>query len=84
MANIRSSAKRARQSTRRTLRNRSTITRLRSMQRKTRGASQSDRQQIYALISAIDKAAKRGIIHRNTANRRKSRLNKMLAGGGKK
>ncbi|MBA3560128.1 MAG: 30S ribosomal protein S20, partial [Gemmatimonadaceae bacterium] len=29
-----------------------------------------------ALISALDKAAKRGIIHRNAAKRRKARLNK--------
>ena len=36
--------------------------------------------QIRAVISAIDKAAKRGIIHRNAAKRRKARLNKALAG----
>jgi ribosomal protein S20 len=35
-------------------------------------------EQICAIISAIDKAAKRGIIHRNAANRRKARLNKAL------
>lgn len=35
--------------------------------------------QMRAVISAIDKAAKRGIIHRNAANRRKARLNKTLA-----
>jgi ribosomal protein S20 len=36
------------------------------------------------LISAIDKAAKRGIMHRNAARRRKARLQKrMLAGGAK-
>jgi ribosomal protein S20 len=33
---------------------------------------------VQAMISAIDKAAKRGIIHRNAANRRKARLNKSL------
>jgi ribosomal protein S20 len=38
-----------------------------------------DRDQIRSLISAIDKAAKRGIIHRNAANRRKARLNRALA-----
>jgi len=36
--------------------------------------------QVRALISAIDKAAKRGIIHPNAANRRKARLCKVLAG----
>ena len=30
---------------------------------------------VRAMISAIDKAAKRGIIHKNAANRRKARLN---------
>jgi ribosomal protein S20 len=35
--------------------------------------------EIGALISAIDKAAKRGIIHANAANRRKARLNRALA-----
>jgi ribosomal protein S20 len=39
-----------------------------------------NRDQIRLLISAIDKAAKRGIIHRNAARRRKERLNKALAG----
>jgi small subunit ribosomal protein S20 len=33
---------------------------------------------IHAMISAIDKAAKRGIIHKNAAKRRKARLNKSL------
>jgi ribosomal protein S20 len=35
-----------------------------------------------ALISAVDKAAKRGIIHRNAANRRKARLNKARSKAG--
>jgi len=33
----------------------------------------------FAAISAIDKAAKSGVIHRNAADRRKARLNKALA-----
>ncbi len=37
---------------------------------------QEDKESVRALVSAVDKAAKRGIIHRNTANRRKARLNK--------
>jgi ribosomal protein S20 len=35
-------------------------------------------EQIRTVISAIDKAAKRGIIHRNAANRRKARLKRAL------
>jgi ribosomal protein S20 len=34
---------------------------------------------LKALISAIDKAAKRGIIHRNAAIRRKARLTRARA-----
>lgn len=78
MANTRSAAKRSRQTLKRTLRNRSVLTRLRTMQKGVRSAEASG-DQIRALISAIDKAAKRGIIHENVANRRKARLNKALA-----
>jgi ribosomal protein S20 len=49
------------------------------MQKAMRSAENRDVDQIRALVSAIDKAAKRGIIHRNAANRRKARLNKALA-----
>ena len=34
---------------------------------------------VQAMISAIDKAAKRGIIHKNAAKRRKARLNRSFA-----
>ena len=78
MANTKSAAKRSRQTLKRTLRNRSVATRLRTMQKGVRSADASG-DQIRALISAIDKAAKRGIIHENAANRRKARLNKALA-----
>ena len=54
------------------------------MQKRARSMAKPDPNDVRALISAIDKAAKRGIIHRNAAQRRKSRLNKMLAGAGKK
>ena len=39
---------------------------------------------MQAMISAIDKAAKCGIIHKNAANRRKARLNKLLAASRRK
>ena len=75
MANTKSAAKRARQTQRRTLRNRSVLSRLRSLNKRAIGANTQPAERT-ALISAIDKAAKRGIIHRNAANRRKARLNK--------
>jgi ribosomal protein S20 len=40
--------------------------------------SQPEASNVRAMISAIDKAAKRGIIHKNAANRRKARLNRSL------
>jgi len=79
MANTRSATKRARQTLKRSLRNRSMVTRLRTMQKQARATQTPSADQIRALISAIDKAAKRGVIHDNAANRRKARLNKALA-----
>jgi small subunit ribosomal protein S20 len=79
MANTRSATKRARQTLKRSLRNRSAVTRLRTMQKQARVTQAPNADQIRALISAIDKAAKRGVIHENAANRRKARLNRALA-----
>jgi small subunit ribosomal protein S20 len=79
MANTRSAAKRARQTSKRTLRNRSALARLRTMHKSTRSKESPSAEEIRALISAIDKAAKRRTIHENAANRRKARLNKALA-----
>jgi small subunit ribosomal protein S20 len=66
------------------LRNRSVITRLRSMQKRARNATKLELNDLRALVSEIDRAAKRGIIHRNTARRRKSRLIKLFGAAGKK
>jgi small subunit ribosomal protein S20 len=74
MANTKSAAKRARQTQPRTLRNRRVISRIRTL---SKNASTAQTGDLRALISAIDKAAKRGIIHRNSANRRKARLIRM-------
>ena len=77
MANTKSAAKRARQNARRTLRNRSVVTRLRRMTKHvSSGGGTGGENDVRGLIAAVDKAAKRGIIHRNAANRRKARLNK--------
>jgi small subunit ribosomal protein S20 len=78
MANTRSASKRARQTAVRALRNRSVLTRLRGMQKGISAAAKPETKDVSAMISAIDKAAKRGIIHKNAANRRKARLNKSL------
>ncbi len=84
MANTKSAAKRSRQSLTRANQNRSVRTRLRTLQRRIRGGAKPDVEQIRSLISALDKAAKRGIIHRNAADRRKAQLNALIASGGRK
>ena len=79
MANTQSAAKRSRKSVIRAQQNRGVRTRLRSLQKGVRGAAKPEVEQVRGLISALDKAAKRGVIHRNAANRRKARLNALLA-----
>ncbi|MFL6590670.1 MAG: 30S ribosomal protein S20 [Chthoniobacterales bacterium] len=81
MANTRSASKRARQTAVRALRNRSVLTRLRRMQKNISGTdAKPETKDIRAMMSAIDKAAKRGTIHKNAAKRRKARLSKSLGG----
>lgn len=79
MANTKSAAKRARQTARRISRNRSVLSRIQRIQKRALTGAKPDASQIRKAISEIDKAAKRGIIHRNAAIRRKTRLTKALA-----
>jgi small subunit ribosomal protein S20 len=78
MANTKSAAKRARQTQRRTMHNRSVLSRIRSLTKRAK-APDAQAAEVTAVISAIDKAAKRGILHRNAANRRKMRLGRRRA-----
>jgi small subunit ribosomal protein S20 len=84
MANTRSAAKSARQTVRRTLKNKRVLTGLKSQVKKVRSAfAAKDKTtataEVKALASLADKAAKTGQIHKNKANRQKSRLNRQLA-----
>ena len=84
MANTKSAAKRARQTTRRTATNRRTLTAVKSRLKGARealvGADKAKaKAATVAVVSSLDKAAKAGRIHRNAANRLKSKLNKALA-----
>lgn len=84
MANIKSQIKRIRQNEKRRLRNRYFKGRARSFVKKARLSIQrgSLEQAIEATrlaVSALDKAAEKGVIHKNNAARRKSRLMKRLA-----
>ena len=83
MANIKSAAKRSRQSIARRARNTTVVSALKSGQKKVRtavaaGKLDEARSEFVKISSALDKAAKRGIIHRNSADRRKSALNRAL------
>jgi small subunit ribosomal protein S20 len=75
MANTRSAEKQQRQAEKAAARNRAGKSRLRSALKKARGAV-TDANSMSAGFSEIDKAAKRGIIKKNTADRYKSRLAK--------
>lgn len=84
MANTKSAAKRARQAERRTLHNRRALTGVKSQVKQVRvkiGAKDKEaaKAAFQAVISSLDRAAKAGRIHKNAANRKKSRLNKALA-----
>jgi len=75
MANTRSAEKQQRQATKAEARNRAGKSRLRSALKKVRG-SETDAKTLSTGFSEIDKAAKKGIIKSNTADRYKSRLAK--------
>jgi small subunit ribosomal protein S20 len=84
MANIKSAAKRARQTVVRTTRNRSTLNTLKTLTKKSGAAFTAKNKaaataQARTLSSELDRAVKRGTIHRNAANRRKSALARKLA-----
>jgi small subunit ribosomal protein S20 len=84
MANTKSAAKRARQTDQRKLRNKSVLTGLKREQKKLAAALASGdkakaQTELSAFSSTLDKAAKRGIVHTNLADRRKSRAAKALA-----
>jgi small subunit ribosomal protein S20 len=73
MPNLRSAKKRLRQDVKKTLRNQIVKTRIKTETKKALVGQEN------AALSAIDKAAAKGVIHRNAAARKKSRLAKRLA-----
>ena len=79
MANHFSALKRARQTERRTTRNRANTSALRTQLRELRetiakGDKASAEQMYRKTVSALDKAIQKGTLHENTASRYKSRL----------
>ena len=84
MANIKSQIKRNRQNEKRRLRNRIFRGRARTFVGRARTAINSNdadtaKVAVVTAISALDRAAAKGVIHKNNAARRKSRLMKRLA-----
>ena len=84
MANIKSPIKRNRQNELRRLRNKATKSEIKTrvktaVSAATAGAESSD-EAVRIAMKRLDKAASKGVIHKNQAARRKSRLMKRLAG----
>ena len=84
MANIKSAIKRNRQNKKRRLHNRVYRGAARTQVRKARAALEEGNQELAAqeikeAVKKLDRAAAKGIIHKNNAARRKSRLMKQLA-----
>jgi small subunit ribosomal protein S20 len=77
MANIASAEKQRRQAEKRKARNRAGKSTLRTTLKKARTAIEggdADKETLATSYSVIDKAARKGLIKENTANRYKSRL----------
>ncbi len=83
MANHKSAIKRARQNEIRRLRNRAVKTRIKNIIKDVNAAAGAEDHdataaKLQTAQSAIDKAAKHGVLHRKTAARKISRLNKSV------
>ncbi len=84
MANTKSAERRMRSSARKNLHNRSIKSRLHTLEKSylellAAGKKDDAAKQLRTLSSAFDKAAKSGVVHRATADRKKSRLALRLA-----
>ena len=84
MANTKSAERRMRSSARKNLHNRSIKSRLHTLEKGylellSAGKKDDAARELRTLSSAFDKAAKSGVVHRATADRKKSRLALRLA-----
>jgi small subunit ribosomal protein S20 len=82
VANIRSQIKRNRQNERRRLRNKAVRSEMRTRTKTALAAAEHGGDQVEELrraVRRIDKAAAQGVIHKNQAANRKSRLMKRVA-----
>jgi small subunit ribosomal protein S20 len=79
MPNTKSAERRMRNSARKQLHNRSILSRLRKLEKSYRGTLAEGKKAeattaLKGVLSAMDKAVKSGVVHRATADRKKSRL----------
>jgi small subunit ribosomal protein S20 len=84
MANIKSSQKDIRRTAKRTLANKASRSRLKTLSKTARetlksGDEAKTAKAVAATVSAFDKAVKTGVVHKNKASRVKSRLAKASA-----
>jgi len=84
MPNTKSAERRVRNSARKHVHNRSLKSRLHTLERGylqmlSNGKKEDATKALQTITSAFDKAAKSGVVHRATANRKKSRLALRLA-----
>ena len=83
MANTKSAAKQARAAVRRRTRNRVQISTVRTSEKKIRALAKAGKtDEAIKLLpkfqSEIDRAAKKGVVHKNTASRHKQRVAALL------
>ncbi len=77
MPNIKSAIKRVKVSKKKNLRNRMVKSGVKTAVKKYEADATPEK--LSSAFAALDKAAAKGVIHKNTANRKKARLNKKLA-----
>lgn len=78
-----SARKRARQAERRRLRNKAVKTRIKNAVKKfLKATGEEKRVLLNEIYSLLDSAVSKGVFHRNTAARKKSRLARLLKVGG--
>ncbi len=83
MPNIKSAKKRVKVSTKRNAENRSVKSQINTMTRKLEDAAKKKDKELASslyseVVSALDKAVSKHVIHKNTASRRASRLAKLV------
>ena len=82
MANIRSQIKRNRQNEKRRTRNKAVRSELRTRVKAAETGGENPEENLRIAMKTIDTAAAKGVIHKNEASRRKSRLQKKASAQG--